>query len=223
MVEGLTINRVSTSDQIVAAIRDKILRGELLPGTHLHEISMADHLGVSRNTMREAIRVLVHEGLIHHSIHRGVTVTELRAEDLVDIYRVRVMLEVAGVKAAKHVAPAQLEELAAAIEGIRAAVQTRDNALSVEKDMHFHRCLVAFLGSRRLSSFHQMVLSELRLALVLIDNATDANRHLVAQHERLFELIRKGKTLECVKALREHLADSERTLRSTVLDRKSVV
>src|SRR2546423_760865 len=86
MVEGLTIKRVSTSDQVATALREKIFSGELRPGTPLQEVAMAASVGVSRNTLREAIRQLVHEGLVRHSVHRGAAVTELSEDDIADIY-----------------------------------------------------------------------------------------------------------------------------------------
>jgi DNA-binding GntR family transcriptional regulator len=126
VVEGLTIKRVSTSDQVAAALREKILRGELRPGTPLQEVAMAASIGVSRNTLREAIRLLVHEGLVRHSVHRGAAVTELSEEDIADIYQVRKVLETAGVKAARRANKKQIDRLGAIVDEIKAAVESRN-------------------------------------------------------------------------------------------------
>ena len=86
---GLSIKRVSTAAQVAVAIRNKILNGELIPGMQLQEIPIAAAAEVSRHTIREAIQILVREGLVRHNVHRGFTVTQLCDADIDDIYRVR--------------------------------------------------------------------------------------------------------------------------------------
>ena len=63
-----------------AFLSQRILNGELRPGTPLQEIPLAESLGVSRNTMREATRILSLEGLLKRSIHRGIAVAQLSLE-----------------------------------------------------------------------------------------------------------------------------------------------
>src|SRR5262249_43322057 len=90
---GLAIQKTSTADQVAGLLRERILRGELRPGTPLREVLLAGSIGVSRNTLREALRILIQEGLVLHTVHRGITVMELSREAVADIYRVRRILE----------------------------------------------------------------------------------------------------------------------------------
>src|SRR5438876_1205630 len=71
-MERSQIHRVSVADQVASILRQRILKGELRPGMPLQEVPLAASLGVSRNTMREATRILSLEGLLTRSIHRGV-------------------------------------------------------------------------------------------------------------------------------------------------------
>src|SRR5438445_4880095 len=73
-MERSQIHRVSVADQVAGILRQRILEGELRPGTPLPEIPLAASLSVSRNTMREAVRILALEGLLKRNIHRGVVV-----------------------------------------------------------------------------------------------------------------------------------------------------
>src|SRR5215468_9117912 len=91
------IHRVSVADQVAAVLRQRILTGELRPGMPLQEMSLAVSLGVSRNTMREATRILSLEGLLKRNAHRGVAVCQLSAKDVQEIYSLRRMLEIAAV------------------------------------------------------------------------------------------------------------------------------
>src|SRR5207245_9566270 len=93
------IDRVSVADQVATVLRQRILDGELRPGTSLPEVPLASSLGVSRNTMREAMRILSLEGLLKRNLHRGVTVSQLSVRDGQEIYQLRRMMEIIAVLA----------------------------------------------------------------------------------------------------------------------------
>src|SRR5690242_11722520 len=101
-MERSPIHRVSVADQVAAVLRQRILSGELRPGMPLQEVPLATSLGVSRNTVREATRILSGEGLLKRSIHRGVAVSQLSPKDVQEIYHLRRMLEIPAVLAASR-------------------------------------------------------------------------------------------------------------------------
>src|SRR5258706_3358086 len=101
-LETLHIRRTSTADKVANVLRVRILAGELRPGTTLLEIPFSTQLGVSRNTMREAMRILILEGLLKRKIHHGVTVAELSLADVEEIYRLRRVLEIQAVRLANR-------------------------------------------------------------------------------------------------------------------------
>ena len=74
---SVTIQRQPAAEQVAAALREAILSGRMLPGTPLREVAIATELGVSRNTVREAARVLGSEGLIRHEMNRGAMVADI--------------------------------------------------------------------------------------------------------------------------------------------------
>jgi DNA-binding GntR family transcriptional regulator len=82
----------------VEAIRELILRGDLLPGQKLHQAELADRLGVSRVPVREALTTLVSEGLVEHRQNTGYTVTRPSADVLHQIYLMRELLETAVLR-----------------------------------------------------------------------------------------------------------------------------
>src|SRR4029453_15745740 len=114
--EGFTILRVSTADQVATLLRNKILSGELKPGTPLQEVPLASAIGVARKTIREAMRVLVYEGLVRHSPRRGGSVTALTEEDVADIYKLRRWIELPAVDQAASLTPDDLRPLDMAAE-----------------------------------------------------------------------------------------------------------
>ena len=96
---GAAIQRQSTTEQAAAALRDAILTGKIPPGTPLREVALAAELGVSRNTVREAARLLGGEGLVRHQMNRGIVVAEITAADVRDIYAARAAVEAAAAEA----------------------------------------------------------------------------------------------------------------------------
>jgi DNA-binding GntR family transcriptional regulator len=69
--------RTSTAERIVEVLRGRITEGYFTPGTRLSEDALAEALGVSRNTLREAFRLLTHERLLEYRLNRGVFVRSL--------------------------------------------------------------------------------------------------------------------------------------------------
>jgi DNA-binding GntR family transcriptional regulator len=208
-MEHSQIHRVSVADQVASVLRQRILNGELRPGTPLQEVPLSASLGVSRNTMREATRILSLEGLLKRSVHRGVAVSQLSLKDVQEIYQLRRMLEIPAVLAAKSNHTDVLPELQNALEGYEGAVRRRDWVRAVEFDLQFHSLLIRFLHNRRLESFYQRVIGELRMGMVLVDRRHDDPGRLVPAHRKIWQLLAAGKLKQCATVLARHLDDSE--------------
>jgi DNA-binding GntR family transcriptional regulator len=207
-----SIHRVSVADQVAGVLRQRILTGELRPGTALEEIPLASSLGVSRNTMREAMRILCLEGLLRRSAHRGIAVTQLSLKDVKEIYHVRRVLETSAVLAARDARKETVRELQTALERYEESVRARNWVNAVTHDLHFHTLLIQFLENRRLESFYQKTIAELRMGMVLVDRRHDEPDILVPVHRKLFQLLSAGKLKECAAMLAQHLDDSESRL-----------
>jgi len=221
-MERSQIHRTSVADQVAGILRQRVLNGELRPGTPLQEIPLAESLGVSRNTMREAMRILSLEGLLKRSIHRGIAVAQLSHRDVHEIYHVRRVLEISAIRSAKAPSPEVLQELLAALERYEEAVQARDWVNAVTHDLHFHSLLIRFLKNRRLESFYQKTIAELRMGMVLVDQRHDHPGILIPVHRHLYQLLTAGRLKECARILVQHLDDSESRL-SRVMDNHRLV
>ena len=92
------LGRSSTAERVADILRDRIIEGLFKPGQRLSEESICEALGVSRNTLREAFRLLSHERLLDHRLNRGVFVRVLSVEDVADLYQVRRVIEGVAVR-----------------------------------------------------------------------------------------------------------------------------
>ena len=219
LMDRTQINRVSVADQVATLLRQRILEGEFRPGSQLQEIPLASLLGVSRNTMREAIRTLALEGLLRRSLHRGATVSQLSLHDVKEIYQLRRMLELPSVLAARDPDPDLLQELHNAVEQYEKAVKGRDWARAVTHDLHFHSLIIRFHGNKRLNSFYRNVIGELRVGMVLVDRSHDNPGALIPVHRKIYQLLSTGKLKQCAAALGQHLDDSESRLTQVMRER----
>ncbi|MGE0386836.1 MAG: GntR family transcriptional regulator [Gammaproteobacteria bacterium] len=81
------------TEDVIARLRDLLIEGALAPESHLHEVALAQRLGVSRTPVRDALRVLANEGLLIYSPNRGYVVKPFRLQEILDAYDVRGTLE----------------------------------------------------------------------------------------------------------------------------------
>jgi len=215
-MERLQIHRVSVADQVAGILRQRILAGELRPGTVLPEVSLSSALGVSRNTLREAVRILALEGLLKREIHRGVSVSHLSISDVQEIYCLRRMLEIPAVYRAQNPSAETLQQIHGLVDEYEASVHNRDWVRAVDIDFQFHTQLIRFHRNRRIESFYQKLIGELRMGMVLVDRVHDHPSELVPVHREICELLASGELAKCALVLTQHLDDSEERLRDIV-------
>ena len=208
------LDRTTTGAQAERALRGLILEGTLEPGTRLREVQLAASLGVSRNTLREALRGLAEQGLVTHHPHRGVVVTDVTEDDIADLYRLRQVIESAALPSV-----ADVEALADATDAFADALERRDFVEALECDFAFHRALVAALGSSRLATVHERAQRELRLALLQLDRNYEPPQ--VEEHRRIVDALRARDLPRAADALAVHLETAATRLRRLVRVKES--
>ena len=122
------------------------------------------------------------------------------------------MLEISGVLSAKDKRSEVLPDLRNAVEGYERAVRERNWLRAVGFDLQFHSLLIRFHRNRRLESFYQRVIGELRMGMVLVDRSHDDPSALIPVHRKLYQFLAAGKLQQCAAVLAQHLDDSESRL-----------
>jgi DNA-binding GntR family transcriptional regulator len=210
----IAIERLSTAERVADALREEVLSGAIPPGTPLRDGELSARAGVSRTTMREALAHLAREGLLTHTLHRGMEVAQLAPRDVRDIYALRRVLEGAGAQAMLEGA-GSLSELEAALAAMAQATARGDWRRVVEADAAFHTAIVAALGSGRLRAAMAGAMRELRLVLSLADRASDDLDEQLRQHQALFAWLR-ARAPETVTAVMDHLTRAEALVCATL-------
>ncbi|MFJ2739929.1 GntR family transcriptional regulator [Streptomyces sp. NPDC087440] len=207
---------VGTAQRVASSLRDRIADGGLRPGEQLPEAALAEAYGVSRNTVREAFRLLVHERLVVHEFNRGVFVRVPGPEDIADIYAVRLALETAGVRAAGAAPPRRVAELLGAVADGEAAAATGDWGRVADAGIRFHRALAALAGSPRTDACMSAILAELRVVFQEMPSPAHLHEPFVGRNRVIAELIGAGELDAAERELQGYLADSRQLILDTL-------
>lgn len=207
------IVRETVADRTVALLRRRILSGELRPGDAVTEEAMAAELGISRPTVRQALTALELSGLLtRHPSTRVLEVTTLSREDIVEIYRTRRFLELAGVDAAADLPPEGLVPVQQTVLQMEKAFQEDDVDEFVQADYRCHQAVVALLRSRYLSEMYDGLLAKLRLAVTQVTAEEQDNEKTLARHREFCELLTAGEIDRARANLEQRLLEAEQSI-----------
>ncbi|MEV7969961.1 GntR family transcriptional regulator [Sphaerisporangium sp. NPDC088356] len=210
--DRVLLGRTSTAERVAAILRQRITEGLFEPGTRLSEESIGAALGVSRNTLREAFRLLSHEGLLVHELNRGVFVRRLTADDVVDLYRLRRLIECAAIREGGRPSGETLAALRGAVnDAERAAAERRWEDVGTA-NMLFHQAIVELAGSSRLDEMMRQVLAELRLSFLAMKNPRAFHEPYLWRNRDILKLVEAGDTPGAERLLADYLSDAERQL-----------
>ena len=199
----------SLTNTVAETIRQKLIHGEIRAGQRLSEAALSEQLAISRNTLREVFRILIKEGLLHHEPNRGVSVVVPSIADIIDIYRVRRLIECQALAQAwpRHPAHKRMQQAVQQALDAREAGGWQDVGSA---NMAFHAAVVALADSERLSAMFSDIAAELRLAFGLLDDPEYLHSPYVDQNAHLLELFSEGKTQLAAQTLDGYLNQSER-------------
>lgn len=164
--------------QVADRITTMVLDGVLQPRQKLSEVDFAAKLGVSRNSLREAFRLLIRDGILVHHSHRGVFVRSYEPLEIHDLYEFREFIESAAI--AKYEPGDALSEYAvrqmlAIADKAEDAAEKEDWAGVIDANTEFHIALFTLSGNQRAMQLGKDVLMQCRL--VFMDSGAPASAY----------------------------------------------
>ena len=214
------LGRTSTAERVAAILRTRIIEGYFPPGTRLAEDGIGNALGVSRNTLRESFRLLSHERLLTHELNRGMFVRTLTVEDVVDLYRVRQLVECGVVRGVTGHVPG-IVQVAAAVEDGEVALRERQWQALGTANLAFHQALVALAGSRRSDELMSGLLAELRLVFHVMADPRRFHEPYLTRNREILERIQAGDGPGAAEDLAVYLRDAEEQLVQAFAERRA--
>jgi DNA-binding GntR family transcriptional regulator len=197
-------------DVVTTELRRLILEGKLTPGERLVEDRIAERLGVSRNPVREAIRVLAAEGFVEVTPRRGAAVALLPSDEAEELFDVRMALE--GLTArlsARKVTPASSARLRGVLDSARVAVDEGRLDQVADLNTAFHAAVAETAGNAYLSLVVGPMLR--RAQWVFQQTAKHRAPHSWTEHLSLYQAIAEGDEAEAEARAVAHVEAARRS------------
>ncbi|NDZ18578.1 hypothetical protein C7T35_08375 [Variovorax sp. WS11] len=195
-----------SAEQVCDRIRAAILSGELKPGSKLTEQDLAAELEVSRTPIREAIRQLEVERLVRRTPFVGVTVTQLRPEEVIELLDIREVLEgLVARLATRNMDIHHLQRLKKLMQQLAASARKGDVAVYLDHALAFRRALVECCRSATLSEHVLAIENRLRLTgsrTALLPGRLEA---AIEEHQKLLDAIERSDADDAERLNRERI------------------
>ncbi len=161
------MERIPVAVRVARALRDEIVDGHHNPATRLSEQVLAERLGVSRNSLREAFRILERDGYVIHIPNRGVFIPEVDAEEVEQLYAFR---RVAELGAIVEMTPDQMRGFARDLQPmarrIEKAIREDDSVMLGRSNADLHMSIIRYAGSPVLDQAAAAVFVRMQLAML---------------------------------------------------------
>jgi len=215
VAEPYTIDpsRRTLQSQVMQRLRDDIVAGAFAAGQKMNEASLATAFGTSRGTVREALRKLEQEGLLHSIPHRGTFVRELDDDEIVHIYEVRAALESLAARAAAVVGDeSSIAAIEARLTDIREVAECQGGFRErVAADLAFHEAICVASGNDVLVGLWRSLVDRITSMMMSVGSEPIQSLQKVESHAELVEAIKNGDPGKITEVFERHFAASAAT------------
>jgi DNA-binding GntR family transcriptional regulator len=200
-----SLDRSTLRERALEALRTAITSGEYRPGDHLGEEELARRLGVSRGTVREALRHLQQEGLVTAGARGRLRVHSLSAAEIRDLFQVRAALEGLAVtlligSPRRDAAVARLHEALSNLDD-----PNHDFSSDIDADLDFHLLLCQLSENSVLVDAWRNLEGRVRITILSDGDEHHSNIRSGSHHAPIVDAIEAGDTHQAVKVLQDHM------------------
>jgi DNA-binding GntR family transcriptional regulator len=203
---GLT--KTNLREQALSSLRIAITSGQIPPQSQMVETELSEQLGISRGTLREAMRQLQQEGLLVAQSRGRLFVRRLGPKEITEIFAVRAALE--ALAAAQL---ATLDTRAEIVADLRRLLAAMDRAVAddnlerrIETDLAFHRGMCAHTGNDTLLHTWQGLEGSIRMSIMHAGQEKAVGNMDVGRHDTIVDAIQSGDPEAAAAAVRNHMA-----------------
>jgi DNA-binding GntR family transcriptional regulator len=201
-----SLDRSTLRERALGALRTAITSGQYRPGDHLGEVELASGLGISRGTVREALRHLEQEGLVEAGPRGRLRVNSLTSDEIRGLYKVRAALE--GLAVTTIIGSPKRDE---AVAELRVALDeladgSTEFTQRVEADLAFHLLLCQLADNPMLVESWRHLEGRIRVAIMSHDAAQLPGIMSQDRHATIVDVIEVGDTTAALKVVEDHMA-----------------
>jgi DNA-binding GntR family transcriptional regulator len=197
----------SIADRVWHRLRMEIIQGTLVPGTRLLELELADSMGVSQGTIREALKRLETEALVERKARTASYVTPLELDEMHELFVIRSVVEGAAVRrAARLITPQQGEALAGIVDKMREAAAQNDLGQLVSYDLLFHQQICEWSASKTLLRTWIPLSSQIERFITQTHPRYFSNLQEIAEtHSTIADALRRNDEDDSSRVIQEHI------------------
>ena len=200
-----SLDRSTLRERALQSIRRAITSGQYRPGDHLGEVELAGRLGISRGTVREALRHLQQEGLVRPGARGMLSVNSLTPHEIRGLYQVRAALE--GLAVATIIRSAHREQALDTLRAALAQLSSGDGlAERVEADLGFHLLLCQLADNPMLVEAWRNLEGRIRVAIMSHDAEQLPEIMAGNRHAPIVDAIEQGDIPAALAVVEQHMA-----------------
>jgi DNA-binding GntR family transcriptional regulator len=201
----VNLDRSTLRERALEALRSAITSGQYRPGDHLGEVELATNLGISRGTVREALRHLQQEGLVTASNRNMLRVSTISPRDVRELFRVRAALE--GLAISEIIASPQRKKAVRALREALSRLADTDDAgdftTRLEADLGFHLLLCELSGNAVLVEAWRYLEGRIRVTIMNCESVDTPSMMARTRHAPIVDAIERG-DVEAARSVIEH-------------------
>lgn len=206
MVQSKVTPNRDLKNCVYEILKQKLINCDYMPGSLLNESQLSADLGASRTPVRESLSRLEKEGFIRILPKKGIYVTDISLNDVMQIFQVRLEIEPVTLKLAGKVLP--LEELQSFYD--KFSQSDLDEQSSFRLDTSMHLFLVEYCGNRLLIEFMQSIFDK-NTRIVIASKQNEFRIHDAKQeHMEVLSLLMRREYSKASEALRNHIESCRR-------------
>jgi len=218
----MSITYKTRAQLVVETIREKILNGEIKAGKPLRQAALADELNVSRIPVREALLQLEAEGLVVFEPHKGATVTELKVDQVDELFELRATLESDLLASSiPNLSEEKLEEATNLLIELDRALGT-ENAANMWSELNssYHRCLYSESNKPQtqelVNTLNKSADRYIRMHLLWAGGISKAD----SEHNEILTHCKNKDIEQAIATLKKHILGSRDEIKAFLLERE---
>jgi DNA-binding GntR family transcriptional regulator len=198
------VARRTLGDHVYEQVRDAIMKGEIPGGTEINQVELAKSLNVSRVPVREALRRLQAERLLEANPFQRFVVTKLSPDQIIELYDLRVELEIFAALRARRREGFFESELPAAREAAARLDLGMEAGDWIQADIDFHRAING--RDSAVASIIDEVRFRIYRYLHLAEPDMARRKEVLVEHQQILDVLQSGDDEEVRATISEHVA-----------------
>ncbi|MDR5828632.1 GntR family transcriptional regulator [Caballeronia sp. LP006] len=195
-------------------LKQDIFNFRLFPGDRFSETDIAQHYGVSRTPMRDALFRLLREGYLEVGFRRGWKVSDINFDQLDQLYDLRIVLEVASLDKLGNTPPPYPHiDALKEVWCVSPEARESDPVAMFNMDENFHRGIVSATGNAEILRVHDEVTERIRIVRRLDFLKAHRTSATYEEHSTMLNYIDRGRHGEAAMLLRAHITQSKLEVR----------